>query len=354
MMKRLFSLLSFALASVIPLTAQDSQPLRLWWDVDFSTIFDNREGDSRYTDTKTFFQTQLAPEIGTAFSSGDATHRVAGGVVWTQPIGAEWNGHRISPTLYYRYERSNGLSGSIGMFGRDQLLRPLPNYIWSDSVYYCQHNIRGAMIQYNGHNGFFEAMIDWRGMQSRTQREAFNIIAQGEWSKRSLRAGGVAMMNHLARSAEASEDEHVIDNFIVNPYIGICKRGIDWGGHVNVGVLASLSRDRGDSEWLTRAGLWLEGAVSWHWLEGKNSFYYGGKLFPLYGRYGSLLDQGEPYYASKWYDRFTVAASLVSTSRVLLKASMDFNLAQSNFTFYQRIILRVAIGSTARKSRIVL
>ena len=66
------------------------------WSVDFSSVFDNREGDNRYTDTKTFFFTNLAPELGLKFTESD---RIAGGVVWHQPIGCEWDGHRISPTL---------------------------------------------------------------------------------------------------------------------------------------------------------------------------------------------------------------------------------------------------------------
>ena len=50
-----------------------------------SAVFDNREGDTEYAAAKTFFQTQLAPEIGISLS--EDSHRIAAGVVWTQPIG---------------------------------------------------------------------------------------------------------------------------------------------------------------------------------------------------------------------------------------------------------------------------
>ena len=43
---------------------------RLEWNVDFNTVFDNRECDNKMTDTKTFFQTQLAPEIGVSVKEG--------------------------------------------------------------------------------------------------------------------------------------------------------------------------------------------------------------------------------------------------------------------------------------------
>lgn len=355
-MRRLMLSAIVALVSLVSSAQTDS--LRLYWDVDFSTLFDNREGDSRYADTRTFFQTQLAPEIGVTFRSTGARHRIAGGAVWTQPIGSEWDGHKISPTLYYRYEGRNGLSGALGMFGREQLIRQLPNYIWSDSVNYWQHNIRGAMIQYQSDRGFFEALLDWRGMQSRTRREAFNIIAQGEWRRNRLVAGGLGMMNHLARSAEATDDQHVVDNFVVNPYIGLDWRDSDiyrsLTGYFHAGMLASTTRDRGKEEWITHAGLWLEGALYWRWLEVKNTFYGGAEIFPFYDRYGSLLHQGEPYYASPFYDRLSAGASLISTSRVALKASVDFNIAEDNFSFYQRLILKVNIGSSPRRPRITL
>lgn len=353
-MKKLI-LAILCIASLASRAQERPDSLRLYWDVDFATIFDNREGDARYAPAKTFFQTRLAPEIGASFRSPGAVHRIAGGVVWTQPIGSEWDGHRLSPTLYYRYEGSRGLSASLGMFGRDQLVRPLPDYIWSDSVYYCQRNIRGALLQYRGSRGYAEAVLDWRGMQSRTQREAFNIIGRGEWlASRRFMAGGVVMMNHLARSSESYDYEHVVDNFLLNPYVGLASAATSVvGWELRAGVLASVTRDRGDSSWLTRAGLWVEARARWKMLEGVNTLYAGGRLFPLYGRYGSLLDQGEPYYASPWRDRLSLAAHLIDTRRVALRASLDFNLAKDNFNFYQRLILSVALGSSGRRPRLM-
>ena len=90
----------------------------LYWSVDLDAVFDNREGDTQHAAAKTIFQTQLAPEIG--ISLEEDRHRIAAGAVWTQPIGCEWEGHRISPTVYYRYQ-NKGLRFAMGMFGRDQL-----------------------------------------------------------------------------------------------------------------------------------------------------------------------------------------------------------------------------------------
>ena len=67
-------------------TAIATHAQHLTWSLDFGSVFDNREGDNSITDTKTFFFTNLAPEIGVQFTKRD---RISGGVVWNQPIGNE-------------------------------------------------------------------------------------------------------------------------------------------------------------------------------------------------------------------------------------------------------------------------
>lgn len=323
------------------------------WSVDMNALFDNREGDSRYTATKTFLQTQLAPEIGLSMMKG--THQIAAGVVWTQPFDSEWEGYKVSPTIYYRYT-TPGVKFTFGMFPRTQLKRRLPNYIWNDSIYYSQRNIHGAMILTEGRHGFIEGVLDWRGMQSETKREAFNIIAQGEWwpeaSKRLL-VGGVAMINHFALTKGAGEDQHIVDNCIVNPTIGVDlsrDTGLD-SLVVRVGALTSLTRNRADDKWRTPTGAWIEADVAWKWIGLHNTFYYGGRLFPYYSEHGALLDQGEPFYASKYYERATVYLTFMRNAFVNLQGALDFNVAKDNFTFYQRLVLRVYLDQDIFKKK---
>ena len=149
-MRNITKILFVAAVVLLPMAiaAQDFK-----WSVDFGTIFDNREGEDKFEPTKTTFQTVLAPEIGIAL---DGKHRIMGGAVWKQPIGSEWDGYKISPTLYYRFE-TPALRFSFGMFPRTQLLREQPDVFWSDSLKYNQRNIRGALVQYVHSNGFFEA-----------------------------------------------------------------------------------------------------------------------------------------------------------------------------------------------------
>ncbi len=350
MMKR-FALILQALVATISLGAQTPT-----WGLDFESVFDNREGDGNMTSSKTYFFTRLAPEVGLRLSDES---RIAGGVVWYQPIGCEWEGHRISPTLYYRYE-GTAWRFSMGMFPRKQLREEMPGFLWSDSMAYHQANIRGALVQYVDGRSFMDAYLDWRGMQTRSQREAFNIVAHAQWHPRpgDFFVGAHAMMNHLARRAEDPDDQDgVVDNFVFNPYVGIDlgRRAVAMDSlMIRGGAVVNVDRDRKfDNRWRVPVGGWLEVMARYRWLGVKNTLYAGGKLFPHYSTYGPLLYQGEPYFQSSFYNRTDLYLYILSRREVNLTAALDFNAAKGSFEFYQRLILTVSLDALTfrRKTR---
>lgn len=342
------------------------------WHVDFSSVFDNREGDSDVTAAKTYFFTNLAPEIGLKFTPQD---RIAGGVEWFQPIGCEWDGHRVSPTLYYRHEGSKWRF-SMGMFPRKQLIEEMPGYLWSDSLSYYQNNIRGALVQYVGPRGYFDLYVDWRGMQTLKQREAFNIVFHGQMSPRRnwFSFGGYMQMNHYALQKDAPDDQHIVDNFIVNPYLSAdlgAKVGTD-SLNIRAGYLMTIERNRAleDGNWTTPGGFYMEAVGEWRFLGAKNTLYIGKALFPsydcpdphyaddsaphstteeidanpeVYGLMGPGLYQGEPFYKKKFYDRLDIYAYIYRNRYVNLMASLDFNFTPGSMIFYQRLLLRVTL-----------
>ncbi len=324
-----------------------AEKFRFEYGGEFKAIFDNREGKGAYTPAKTYFLTRVAPEIGLSVDSG--RHRVMVGAVWTQPIGCEWDGKRVSPTAYYRYQGER-VRASFGMFPRTQLIEPMPEYLVSDSTRYFQHNLRGAMIQYVGREGFFEAVCDWRGMQSHTRREAFALIGQGRWQRRLLQVGGVGMLNHLAKAKNA-ENQFVVDNIILNPYVGvdfmplISPKARFKALNFKVGPIASLTRNRENMNWITSAGVRASLEAEWWRLRLSNVLSVTDKpLFPLYARFSNLLNEGEPYYASKVYNRTELSGLLCGYRDIVsLHASLDFHVARSEFMFYQRLILTVKI-----------
>lgn len=318
-----------------------------YWAVDFGAVFDNREGDQSYSLSKTYLFTSLAPEAGVRFTPSD---RIAGGVVWKQPIGCEWEGHRLSPTLYYRHEGAaddSPWSFSMGMFPRRQLTEEMPGFLWSDSLSYMQNNIRGLLVQYRRERGFADLYLDWRGMQTRRQREAFAIVAHGRWHPSAgspLFVGGYLMMNHLARQKDAPSDQYVADNFVINPHAGVNLQGrtpLD-SLIVRGGPLVSLVRDRAQGNvWHTPVGAWIEAVGEWKWLGLKNSFYLGSRQFPQYKVLGAELYQGEPFYQAKFYNRTDLYAHVYRNRFMDLRASLDFNFVGHTFNFSQRVMLSV-------------
>lgn len=340
--------LLFLLAAMLPLPVAAQ---RFEWGADERIVIDNREGDDTYTATKTFLQSQLAAEVGVSFLDGQ--HRLMAGGVWTQPFVDNFKEGRLSPTIYYRYSTPT-LSGSLGLSPRSQLLRKPASFVWSDSITYADANIRGALIQYKGKSGFGEMWLDWRGLQSRERREAFSVVAQGEWwFSGPWLIGGTALLNHFAVSSHHDASQGVCENYILNPVVGV-----ELGGKVpldslavRVGCLASFSRDRSVQVRSNAVGVWLDVAAQWRWLSLKNTLYAGGRPFPFYGRYGSHYNEGEPYYAAKFYNSTTVSADIVRNRVVNLRASLDFNAASHAFTWYQRLTLRVAFDSGKWRDR---
>ena len=339
MKRNLFLIFFLSITSLIAF------PVDFLWDIDFSATFDNREGDGKHSAAETYFLTGLSPEVGIKFTDKD---RIMGGAVWIQPVENTIKNGRIYPTLYYRHEGEKW-KFSMGMFPMSQLREPLPGFLWSDSLTYFQKNLRGALVQFQNQNGFFDAYIDWRGIQSKNQREAFNIVFHGEaqLKNKMLLAGGYALLNHLAKSVENNEGQFVVDNLMFNPYLGLDltqKVNLD-SLTLKAGAVIGLDRDRKNGKWEVPSGFLMEVMGEWKFLGLRNSLYAGGKLFPLYGQFGSLLYQGEPYYSSSFYDRLDIYGKIYHNQYVELEAQLNFNFTKSNFMFYQRLLLNVNIGN---------
>lgn len=331
-----YILISLSLLFFLPVRA--IEPV---WDIDFGGVFDNREGHNKYVRDKTYIMVTLAPNIGLKFTDKD---RIEGGVVWNQPLENGVKGSRVAPTLFYRHEGEK-VKFSMGLFPLTQLREPLPGFLWSDSLAYFQKNLRGMLLQYEGDKGFIDAYLDWRGIQSKETREAFEIVVHGEFHKKDklLAAGGYAMMNHLAKTSDAGPDQFVVDNFILNPYIGIKydnKRFPDLFS-IKAGPLISIERNREDREWRFPSGLWLDLEAEYKFLGLKNTFYYGGKLFPMYEEFGNELYMGEAFFSSRFYDRLDIYGKIYKNKFMDIEAQLNFNFCTTGFIFYQRVLLNI-------------
>jgi hypothetical protein len=321
------------------------------WSIDFNTFFDNREGNDYYTPAVTIFDTRLSPEIGLTFLND--THRIAGGVSWIQGIGNGWKDYKICPTLYYRFD-SPAWKFSFGMFPRTQYIEPLPNAYWSDELAYNEPNIRGALVQYLNKRGYAELSLDWRGMQTETQREAFNVNFNGMWKPGEIFIlGGHAMLNHLAKQKNPPEGQDIVDDILINPYIGVNlanKTPLD-SFVIKAGFMMSLERDRRYDNWQSPCGALIDIIAEWKFLGIKNTLYAGKSLFPLYKDYGDLLNLGEPYYQAPLYNRTNIYAYIFRNRFVNLEASLNLHYTEKSFGFQQQLLLRVYIDNKLWKTR---
>ena len=337
---------TIATATLVAATATATAQQSVVWSLDVATVLENREGDDYYTPDQTIFQTRVSPEIGISLLGGE--HLLMGGVAWTQPCDSHCDDYDVAATVYYQY-RSPAWSLTLGMFPRSKLIEPMHTVEWSDLMAYSVPNIRGALLQVVRPRGFAEFSLDWRALQSATRREAFNVNLNTRWNPAgALTVGGRAHYNHLAKSSANNEDQGVNDDVMLNPYIGLnlaAATPLD-SLTITAGPIAQLERDRADGKgWRTPAGVLIDAAAEWKWLGVKETFFAGKNLYPLYSKYGDLLNLGHPGYQSKIYSRTGVYAYIFRNRFVNLEAALDFHYTTEAFYFWQKISLRVYVDS---------
>lgn len=328
--------------SVSPLAAQE-----VVWSVDASSLINNREGgDDSATPDQTFIFTRLAAEAGLSLNDGE--HVIKGGAVWYQPMIDDLSGYKVLPTLYYRYCGHDGWRVAVGMLPRTLMVERMPRYLWSDSLNYCQPNIRGIMAQFVKPAGYTELAVDWRQMQTERQREAFTIMLNTDWRIAGpLKLGGHVQYSHLAMRRHHAQDEHVNDDLNINPMLSLdfSHRTVLDSLRLSAGAIIAMQRDRGVDRWERPAGFIATMTARWRWLQLDETFYAGERLMPLYSKFGSQLVQGDPYFNEKTYSRTDLIFHIVSNRIVDLTGSLTLNANSTTTGFWQQIACRFYIDS---------
>ena len=323
------------------------------WSVDASVLMNNREGGEDYTTPdQTFFFTRLAPEIGVSLN--DAEHVLKGGAVWYQPMIDNLEGYKVLPTLYYRYNNAEGWHVTVGLMPRSLMVERMPRYMWSDSLNYCQPNLRGVMAQHIKPTGYAELAIDWRQMQTKRQREAFTAMLNADWRIAGpVRLGGHIQYSHLAMSRDHAEGEHVNDDLLINPMLSLDLSHRTWLDSLrfSAGAVIAMDRNRGEERWHNHAGVVATATARWRWLQLDETFFSGKDLMPLYPLYGSQLNLGDPYYSYSTYSRTELIFHIVSNRFVDLNGSLMLHAANKTTGFWQQISCRFYIDNHLWKRR---
>lgn len=295
---------TIVLCMVAAATACAAKPTFLY-DVDFVTYFDNREFYDPLQPSQTIFGLRLAPTVGLQLQdSAGGTHTLMAGVSYKQPFGADWRKAKFHPIAYYQY-RHKGFSISAGAVPYYNLQHAMPDYLQSDSLAFAYPNIQGALFQYASKWGYAEFFCDWRGMASSDVREAFRLVADGRFRYKWFFAGGYLQMNHLANKSADQPNLGVCDDVYANPFVGFDLTNITPldSFSIQMGYLMGYQRDRKAEESHLLHGALADIYIGWRFIGLENRLYAGEGQMPLYTRYGSTLNQGNPYYNSKIYNR---------------------------------------------------
>lgn len=334
----------FLIIGSTPIKAQ-----RLYWETDFVGFFDNREYKSDHQYSQTLFGSRLSPEIG--IGTKDGRFRLMALASWIQPIDATIKNSTVEAGAYFRHI-SPQFKMSFGIFPRTQLIEQLPDVMLYDSLLYFSPHIRGALFQYQHNNGYIEAYVDWRSMQTERKREAFLLSLKGRYNGKFLFAGGNVMMNHLARTKNAPEGMSVIDDILLNPYIGIdlSHRTLLDSLSVKCGYLIGLERNRGIGDWQAPQGFLSEIVLEWRFLGIKNILYAGEHQQPFYPIFGALLNQGDPFYQTDFYNRTNVYCYLFRNHFVNCLASVNLHCSNCTVDLQQQLVVRMNLNNLSANS----
>lgn len=327
------------------------------YDVDFLTYFDNREYKKVYQEPQTIFGFRLSPEIGLGIvERNGVSHKLMAGVSYLQPLGGNWKDVKLSATAYYQL-RYKGITMNLGAVPYKYFIRQLPDFMRYDSVAYYHPNIQGALMQYESKWGFVEFMCDWWGMQRVDQREMFRLTVDGEFRYTGLfryMIGGVAQMGHKANKKSPSPREGVADDIYVSPNISI-----DFAPAIPLDTLClrasyiyGLQQFRHHEKHQPQ-GLMLEFMIRWKMLGAKNTFYYGDNLMPLYGLFGCDLNQGDPFYQAKLYNRTDIYVYLYNNSFINCYFSWNMHyIRESGLQHQQQLILLFSLDGLKKAERL--
>ena len=326
--------------SIVP--SNNTLKPKFLYNVDALFFFDNREYKAPWQWDQTLLGISLAPEIGVGITDKQGgKHRLMAGVHYTQPMGGNWRDIRLSPVAYYQYRYKN-FSMHLGSLPYKNRICPLPSFLRYDSLSYFYPNIQGALLQYESHLGYVEAMLDWRGLQRQDQREMFRIVINGEYIHSGFfrySAGGMAQLNHKANYADGvMPHEGVADDAYVSPSISI-----DFAPPTPLDTLSlrasyiyGFQRYRKLSETYHVHGMLLELHLNWRWLGLKNTFYYGGNLMPLYYRFSTDLNQGDPFYRAPLYNRTDLYVRFINKSFVTCYFSWNMHYVKDGGLQHQQ------------------
>lgn len=279
-------------------------------EAQFETRFDNREYSANdFGEAMTLFGMSFSPEVGLQWAE---KNRLMVGANLNHEFGDQKALSEAALMVYYQF-RSPSVQLNAGIFPRSKMIGEYSEAIFDDKTTFYHDPLQGLLFNYRSQasQSYAELLVDWEGLRTETQREKFRILADGRWDDGRFWAGGSLMMLHYAKTLNEAADEGVVDNLLLNPYVGV-RFGGQFQVSFRLGYLQAMQRDRkSDTGWLTPKGGELYASISRWGLTLDNRLYVGENLQPLYGIYGQELFEGSTFYGvtGHIYNRTAVSYS---------------------------------------------
>lgn len=307
---------------------KDSSKVSFAYDLDFQMQFDNREFyRSNFTPSMTIFGARVSPYLGIAVNQNKATrHRLMAGIDVMKDFGRSPVSPDRAPagspetdlkqsnldlfreiTLFYTLDKKVGktdLTLAAGIFPRTLSEGYYSRAFFSDSLRFYDNNLEGLLVKIRRPKAYYEIGCDWMGMYGNYSRERFMIFTAGEARLLPvLSIGYSAYLYHYSCSGTA---EGVVDNVLLNPYIGLDLAGLTklQVFSMRLGWLQAMQNDRAMvGKYVCPGGAELDVDIR-KWNVGvRNELFYGKNMMPYYHSkdpggypYGNLLYMGSPFY----------------------------------------------------------
>lgn len=284
----------FCIACVIAAGSVYAQNLVL--EVDFTTLFDNREySSSEHGIPQTIFSARVSPRIGIEW---EQNNRLMFGVDLLQDFGnnTKFLTH-ARPTMYYQFKNDN-VQTNAGVFDRKELMGEYSSAFFSDSTTFYNNRIYGFLGRHQStqrENTYIELAFNWEGMISEESREMFRILSAGRYEFEKFYIGYAFSMFHFANSKVV---QNVSDNIVINPFAGF-KFNAYFDFTIKGGFLIAPQRVRYFEEgWKMPCGGQFDFTISKIGLKLDNRLYLGGNLQPYYHRHDAGFYAGEQFYGT--------------------------------------------------------
>lgn len=312
------------------------------WRVGLYNMFDNSEfAPSPIRTSRTMAGTRLQPMLGFVLES---RHQLLVGTDLLHRWGSNRFIDRALPIAYYRFE-SPKWEFHIGAFPKQQLFERYPRMMFSDSVMWERPAVNGFSIEYKHNKSYANFWLDWTSFDDGVSLESFYLGWSGRWQKGIFYGQHFGYMFHsviydYTASSATPSGISVKENIKTISSLGadLTDRTPFDRLESNIGLSASLERNRLTGEYHTPIGLLWQTDMEYRGIAIGNTLYLGSSQQRMYNVFGNYLYWGDLMYKLPFYNRTDLTLHFYKSN--ILNISLEFSLHFGEGRLYNQQILR--------------